>query len=60
MLVHVESNGDTVQGGTLGAHRPRGVVEGVVWDDRDGDGKHDADEPGLAGIDRLMARLHPN
>jgi hypothetical protein len=51
VLVHVESNGDTVQGGALGAHRPRGVVEGVVWDDRDGDGKHDANEPGLAGID---------
>ena len=56
VLVHVESNGDTVQGGTLGAHQPRGVVQGVVWDDRDGDGKHDADEPGLAGIDVAVQR----
>lgn len=56
VLVHVAANGDTVQAGLLGAHNPRGVVQGVVWDDRDGDGKHDAGEPGLAGIEVAVQR----
>lgn len=50
VLVHVGTNGDTVEAGLLGAHNPRGVVEGLVWDDRDADGKHDAGEPGLPDV----------
>lgn len=50
LLVHVAANGDTVAAGQLGAHNPRGTVHGIVWEDRDADGVHDAGETGLPAI----------
>jgi hypothetical protein len=46
-IVHVTADGDTT-GIELGSQRP-GRVRGVVYNDLDGDGKRDNNEPGLAG-----------